>query len=69
MAGLSSFIYNTFLRRNVTMLGTVFVSAFAMQLAFDTASQRTWDSINKGRQWKDIKHAYIQKPEEDEDEE
>ncbi|KAL5414781.1 hypothetical protein PMIN04_008858 [Paraphaeosphaeria minitans] len=48
MAGLTSFVYNTVFRSNVTMLTTVFASAFAMQLAFDTGSDRIWDSINRG---------------------
>ncbi|KAF2687819.1 ubiquinol-cytochrome C reductase [Lentithecium fluviatile CBS 122367] len=67
MAGLSDFVYNTFLRRNFTMLGTVFVSAFALQMAFDTGSDRIWDSINRGRQWKDIKAKYVQAAEDDDE--
>ncbi|KAL5387751.1 hypothetical protein DPSP01_000612 [Paraphaeosphaeria sporulosa] len=68
MAGLTSFVYNTVFRSNVTMLTTVFASAFAMQLAFDTGSDRIWDSINRGRQWKDVKVRYVQKAEDDDDE-
>lgn len=47
------------------MLGTVFVSAFAIQMAFDSGSEKIWDVINKGRQWKDIKHRYVQAAEEE----
>ncbi|KAF2195265.1 ubiquinol-cytochrome C reductase, partial [Zopfia rhizophila CBS 207.26] len=54
-----------FIRRNTAMLATVFVSAFGLQLAFDTGSDKIWDSINKGRQWKDIKHRYVEQPEEE----
>uniref|UniRef100_A0A093V8P8 Complex III subunit 9 n=1 Tax=Talaromyces marneffei PM1 TaxID=1077442 RepID=A0A093V8P8_TALMA len=43
--------------------------AFACEVAFDTASNKIWDTMNRGRQWKDIRHQYIQKAEEDEDEE
>ncbi|KAE9962906.1 hypothetical protein BLS_009903 [Venturia inaequalis] len=66
MAGLSSTIYNTFFRSNGIMLSTVFVSAFAIQMAFDQSSEKIWDSINRGRQWKDIKAKYVQAAEEEE---
>ncbi|KAF2204947.1 hypothetical protein GQ43DRAFT_363476, partial [Delitschia confertaspora ATCC 74209] len=52
---------------NTAMLATVFVSAFGMQLAFDAGSDKIWDSVNRGRQWKDIKYQYVQKPEEEEE--
>ncbi|KAF9976236.1 hypothetical protein BGZ73_008943 [Actinomortierella ambigua] len=50
--------YNTIVKRNSIFLTTIFVSAFAMEMAFDTISDRIWDNINKGRQWKDIAHKY-----------
>ncbi|KAF2012385.1 ubiquinol-cytochrome C reductase [Aaosphaeria arxii CBS 175.79] len=56
---------SVFLRRNTTMLGTVFFSAFALQLAFDTGSDKIWDSVNKGRQWKDIKQRYMEQSDEE----
>ncbi|KAF2742689.1 ubiquinol-cytochrome c reductase complex 7.3 kda protein-like protein, partial [Sporormia fimetaria CBS 119925] len=59
-------VRSIFIRSNRVMLGTVFVSAFGMQLAFDAGSDRVWDSINKGRQWKDIKYRYVEKAEEEE---
>ncbi|KAF2796553.1 ubiquinol-cytochrome C reductase [Melanomma pulvis-pyrius CBS 109.77] len=62
---ISSTLYNIFLRRNTTMLATVFVSAFGLQLAFDSGSEKIWNTINKGRQWKDIKQRYMEKPEEE----
>ncbi|KAH7064804.1 cytochrome b-c1 complex subunit 9 [Macrophomina phaseolina] len=64
MAGLASSFYNTLIKRNTVFLATVFVSAFGAQLAFDTTSDKIWDSINKGRQWKDIKHRYLNNEEE-----
>ncbi|OJD37128.1 ubiquinol-cytochrome c reductase [Diplodia corticola] len=53
--GLSSLI-----KRNYVFLTTVFVGAFAVQMSFDSASDKIWDSVNKGRQWKDIKHKYVE---------
>ncbi|OSS49236.1 hypothetical protein B5807_05298 [Epicoccum nigrum] len=66
MAGFANTVYNTVIRSNITLLGTVFAAAFGMQLAFDTGSDRVWDSMNRGRQWKDIKQRYIEAAEDDE---
>ncbi|THC97743.1 hypothetical protein EYZ11_002790 [Aspergillus tanneri] len=55
------------IRRNAVFLTTIFASAFAFEIAFDSASNKVWDSLNRGRQWKDIKHRYIVKEEEDDD--
>jgi len=49
------------------MISTIFAGAFSLQLGFDYISNRAWDNINAGRQWKDIKSKYVQK-DEDEDE-
>jgi len=57
---LTNFFYKTIFRRNYAMVGTVFAGAFAFEMAFDTISDRIWDNLNKGRQWKDIRHRYIQ---------
>ncbi|CAG8042907.1 unnamed protein product [Penicillium salamii] len=35
--------------------------------AFDIGSNKIWDSWNQGRQWKDIKHRYMVKEEEDDE--
>ncbi|GLA52564.1 qcr9 subunit 9 of the ubiquinol cytochrome-c reductase complex [Aspergillus niger] len=56
------------IRRNAVYLTTIFASAFAFELAFDTASNKVWDSFNRGRQWKDIKHQYLNKADEEDDE-
>ncbi|KAF8947857.1 hypothetical protein BGZ47_007525 [Haplosporangium gracile] len=50
--------YNTIVKRNSIFLTTIFVSAFAAEMAFDSVSDRIWDNINKGRQWKDISAKY-----------
>ncbi|KAH7410227.1 ubiquinol-cytochrome c reductase complex 7.3 kda protein-like protein [Phaeosphaeria sp. MPI-PUGE-AT-0046c] len=34
--------------------------------AYDTGSEKIWNSVNKGRQWKDIKHRFMEQPEDDE---
>ncbi|KAK1149152.1 qcr9 subunit 9 of the ubiquinol cytochrome-c reductase complex [Aspergillus melleus] len=55
------------IRRNAVFLTTIFASAFAFEIAFDSASNSIWDTINRGRQWKDIKHRYMVKDEEEDD--
>ncbi|KAH8689550.1 putative ubiquinol-cytochrome C reductase complex, subunit X [Talaromyces proteolyticus] len=68
MAGLSNAIYRTFFQRNAVYLTSIFAGAFAFEIAFDSVSNKVWDSINRGRQWKDIRHLYIQKAEEEDEE-
>ncbi|KAL5120872.1 qcr9 subunit 9 of the ubiquinol cytochrome-c reductase complex [Pleosporales sp. CAS-2024a] len=66
MSRFAGTVYNALIRSNSTMLLTVFGAAFGMQLAFDTGSDKMWNSINKGRQWKDIKQKYMEAAEADE---
>ncbi|KAL2358445.1 cytochrome b-c1 complex subunit 9, partial [Cryomyces antarcticus] len=61
---IASGIYNSIFKRNTVFLATVFLGAFAFEITFDTASSRIWDTINRGRQWKDIKGRYLQHDEE-----
>ncbi|KAK4870216.1 hypothetical protein LT330_005270 [Penicillium expansum] len=81
MAGFANAIYShvspsktlrsrsklTFIRKNTVLLTTAFAGAFAFELAFDITSNKVWDSWNQGRQWKDIKHRYMVKEEEDDE--
>uniref|UniRef100_A0A0S1MIH4 Complex III subunit 9 n=1 Tax=Phakopsora pachyrhizi TaxID=170000 RepID=A0A0S1MIH4_PHAPC len=57
-------VYNTIFRKNYVFLSVVFTSAFAMEIAFDNASNSVWNSINQGRQWKDLKHKYMENDDE-----
>ncbi|KAK6006861.1 hypothetical protein QM012_005869 [Aureobasidium pullulans] len=57
-------VYNTIFRKNYVFLSVVFTSAFAMEIAFDNASNSVWNSINKGRQWKDLKQKYMENDDE-----
>ncbi|KAF9243364.1 hypothetical protein DTO013E5_7897 [Penicillium roqueforti] len=67
MAGFANVIYSTFIRKNTVLLTTAFAGAFAFELTFDIASNKVWDTWNHGRQWKDIKHRYMVKEEEDDE--
>ncbi|CAB4374779.1 ubiquinol-cytochrome C reductase [Rhizophagus irregularis] len=53
-------VYRTLFRRNSVFLLGIFASAFAFEMAFDSATDRWWDRINKGKQWKDIKDRFSQ---------
>ncbi|KAI0848858.1 ubiquinol-cytochrome C reductase [Daldinia vernicosa] len=53
-------LYNAFFRTNWQMLGFVFTSAFAFEMFFDSSMNKVWDRLNRGRQWKDIRHRYVQ---------
>ncbi|KAH6634041.1 cytochrome b-c1 complex subunit 9 [Chaetomium sp. MPI-SDFR-AT-0129] len=64
---MATAIYNTLFRRNWTMLGVVFAGAFAFELGYDKVMNRVWDSNNRGRQWKDIRHKYIEGGDESEE--
>ncbi|CAZ86555.1 unnamed protein product [Tuber melanosporum] len=57
---LSQSIYNTIFRRNYVFVGSVFAGAFAFEILFDQATDRVWDNLNRGRQWKDIRAKYVQ---------
>ncbi|KAJ5467024.1 hypothetical protein N7475_004776 [Penicillium sp. IBT 31633x] len=75
MAGAFFAVFRTFIRKNTVLLTTAFAGAFAFELTltlhshfsgFDITSNNIWDSWNQGRQWKDIKHRYMVKEEDDE---
>ncbi|KAI5848135.1 cytochrome b-c1 complex subunit 9 [Tricharina praecox] len=57
---LTNTIYNAVFRRNHIFVGAVFTGAFAFEMLFDTTSDKIWDRINRGRQWKDIRHRYVE---------
>ncbi|KAG2188579.1 hypothetical protein INT44_001334 [Umbelopsis vinacea] len=57
---LANTFYNTLVKKNSVFVATIFGSAFAFEVAFDTTSTKVWDSFNKGKQWKDIKDKYVQ---------
>jgi len=57
---LSTAFYNTFVKRNSVYVTSIFVGAFAFGIGFDVAVSNFWDNWNRGKQWKDIRHKYIQ---------
>ncbi|KFA64482.1 hypothetical protein S40285_01015 [Stachybotrys chlorohalonatus IBT 40285] len=54
-------------RRNYVMLTAVFGAGFFFEMGFNSTMNKVWDMNNRGRQWKDIRHKYIQESEEDDE--
>ncbi|WVQ73719.1 hypothetical protein IAR50_003299 [Cryptococcus sp. DSM 104548] len=69
MPGVQDLIYNTFFRRNSVFVASTFVAAFTFSIGFDLATTAYWDNHNRGKQWHDIRHKYIQAGGDDEDDE
>jgi len=38
----------------------IFAGSFAFAIGFDAGITSFWDKWNKGKQWKDIRHKYIE---------
>ncbi|KAI8391597.1 cytochrome b-c1 complex subunit 9 [Radiomyces spectabilis] len=59
-SGISRTIYNTIFKRNSVFITSIFAGAIAFNMGFDTVTDKVWDNMNQGKQWKDIKHKYEQ---------
>lgn len=57
---LANTIYNTVFKRNSVFVASTFVGAFAFGIGYDQGVTALWDWWNKGKQWKDIRHRYVQ---------
>ncbi|RWS08843.1 cytochrome b-c1 complex subunit 9-like protein [Dinothrombium tinctorium] len=58
MAGFMSTTYNLLFKRTSTTIFTIFVGALLCERTVDYSTQAVFDHINRGKQWKDIKHNY-----------
>ncbi|KAF7553258.1 hypothetical protein G7Z17_g3782 [Cylindrodendrum hubeiense] len=63
----SEVVENSLFRSNYLMLAAVFTTGFAWELGFNNTMDKIWDSHNRGRQWKDIRHKYVEDAEEDDE--
>ncbi|KAL7799172.1 ubiquinol-cytochrome C reductase [Trichoderma ceciliae] len=63
---LANTVYSTLFRKNYTMLAAVFGAGFAWEIGFNSTMNKVWDSHNRGRQWRDIRHKYVEGAEEEE---
>jgi len=60
MAKFANQVYNTLFKRNSIFVTTVFTTAFFFGIGFDVAVSKFYDRWNQGKQWKDIRHRYVQ---------
>ncbi|RSL77196.1 hypothetical protein BHE90_014433 [Fusarium euwallaceae] len=64
---ITSTLYRSFFSTNYLMLATVFTAGFAWEVGFNNVMDKVWDNHNRGRQWKDIRHKFIEGGDEDEE--
>ncbi|PRT56878.1 Cytochrome b-c1 complex subunit 9 [Wickerhamiella sorbophila] len=62
----ASSLYNVVFRRNAVFVGSIFATAFVYDIAFHNTVDKIFDSLNKGKQWKDIRGRYITADDEEE---
>ncbi|CAL7946685.1 unnamed protein product [Xylocopa violacea] len=55
---MQNFLYNYIFKRTSTFALTILLACFAFERTLDLATNEIFDRINKGKQWKDIKHKY-----------
>jgi ubiquinol-cytochrome c reductase subunit 9 len=56
-------IYNLLFKRTSTYVLTLCVGIFVFERSADGIADKIFDTINSGKQWKDIKHLYEKKEE------
>jgi hypothetical protein len=56
--GIGGQIYNIFFKRTSTFALTLCAAVFLFERSADGVADSIFDRINKGKQWKDIKHLY-----------
>ncbi|BGO89460.1 hypothetical protein NBRC10512v2_001418 [Rhodotorula toruloides] len=62
LSQLATSVANLFARNSV-FVGTVFTGAFAFGIVYDKVTSAWWDAHNAGKQWKDIRHKYVEQEE------
>ena len=65
MTSFSVKLYNSVFRRSSTYLLAVIAGAFIFERTKELVVDASFDNMNKGKQWKEIKHLYGIKKEED----
>nr|ALS05107.1 cytochrome b-c1 complex subunit 9 [Labidocera rotunda] len=56
--GLASLVYQGITKRTSTLVFTICVGALLFERGFDATADYLWETNNKGKLWKDIKHKY-----------
>lgn len=55
---MANVVYNLLFKRSSTFTLVIITSSFMFERAVNLFTDKMFDSINKGKQWKDIKHQY-----------
>jgi ubiquinol-cytochrome c reductase subunit 9 len=63
MSTIGGKIYNIFFKKSSTYFITLIAGAFVFEAVADQGCDYVFDTINKGKQWKDIKNNYAPKVE------
>ncbi|XP_012250639.2 cytochrome b-c1 complex subunit 9 [Athalia rosae] len=58
MSGFTTTLYNVVCRRTSTFALVIIGGTFVFERGYDVVTRSIFDSINRGKQWKDIKHKY-----------
>ena len=66
--GFGGQVYNIFFKSSSRYFLTLVGGAFIFERTVDGFADNLFDNINKGKQWKDIQHKYINKEEEADEE-
>ncbi|XP_037917298.1 cytochrome b-c1 complex subunit 9 [Hermetia illucens] len=53
-------LYNSLFKRTSTYAVVIMASAFFFERSFDMVSESLFETVNKGKLWKDIKDKYEQ---------
>ena len=59
--GLGARVYNIFFKRSSTYFLTLIAGVFIFERGTDGIADRIFNSINQGKQWRDIKNNYAAK--------
>ncbi|XP_063987986.1 cytochrome b-c1 complex subunit 9 [Diachasmimorpha longicaudata] len=55
---IQGLIYNTIFKRTSTFMLAIIGGSFLFERAIDVTSDTIFETYNKGKLWKDIKHKY-----------
>ncbi|XP_044017867.1 cytochrome b-c1 complex subunit 9 [Aphidius gifuensis] len=55
---LQTTLYNVFFKRTSTFLLTIMAGTFLFERGVDVTTDYIFETYNKGKLWKDIKHKY-----------
>jgi len=63
-SAFSRTLYSTLFKHGSTYMATCMVVAIAAGQGYDAVMNSIWDANNKGKQWKDVQHKFIEADED-----